>query len=861
MTITWLCRPSTRALLLTGSVLCAAPSGAATLDWVNLSSGDWFEPANWSDTRVPVAGDTAVVNNGGTAEASGAAAPIATTLSVGVGSGSISGTVITTTADLALGAGSSALGVGVATDPDARATGTLAVGGSIVGIAPELSMGTFRIGQASGDKAQAEGTVSVAGDMAATFGVVGALGTGSDQTATGSLTVGGSLSGLAFVGAGFGAENAAVDGAVTVTGGDLTLTTNVFVIGEALGAGTVANGAVDVQTREIRTASGLWVIGNTAQGGQATGRLQAAGVDAAGAALNGLIVGFANDGAADGTLALGAGDLRVAGNVSIGTAAVTEGATAQGDATLQGALVAEGAGRSLSVGRASGQAFQTGAGEASGTLSAEGVVGFRQVTVGAAVGGRGLGLEATGTLTVGADGIENTVDPGGLLRIGFAGAQAINNVLTGPGPVADGSATVNGDVDGFVNVVVGRVENAGTATGLLALGGGTLTTAVLDIGSVQQPSENFTVNGAATAAASGRVEVTDGRIVVTNPASFTASLTQIGTVLATGQVLDQTAEGALVLTGSGFEGEFVRMGFGAGADGTLTATDSEIALGVLGVGGQGGAARVTLTDSTLAAAADAQTGLQGDVFLGGRDSRLQATDSSVTLDGNLVMLNNAAAGDQASMAMTGGTLSVGGNVGIGSFQPGSRGELSLSGTEATVGGDLRVGRSANLGTLFGEALLHLDGSLMDVTGGVWLDVGGELSFGVGGLGRGLGGYGALEAEFADLQGGTATVDFGGLSSQLGFQTADFDLISVLSGFSGDFGLVSILNAPTGYLVSHGFFSESNGDVWRVTLSRDVAAIPLPAGAWLLLTGLAGLGLMRRKRARWLEEGGDGMPNR
>ncbi len=838
-------RFSSLSLLLASTLLAGSPLAAATLTWIPPGAGDWFDRTNWDGGEVPSNVDTAIVNNGGVAEASGAETPTAGALEIGAGAGDVSGTV-TASDDFALGG---SLQVGVATAPEGVAEGALTVGGGVIGVAQSGAFGGYTIGEAAGENARAEGSASVAGDMAGSTGVVGRAAAGKGAGAAGMLTVGGDLTGLRAVGvAQQTAEDGVATGVVVVETGDLTPSPFLFEVGVNFAAGAVANGAVTVERGDIRTAPGSWIVG-FAQAGQATGRLTAAGVDSADFPLESLLVGNASgDGDARGTLTLGGGDLRLVGSAAIGVMTSADGGTASGVATLGGAMISEGANSVLRVGLATGGALQTRAGEADGALSAAGLNGFRTVLTGFATGANGFANEAEAALTIGAGGIVNAGDLAGDLRIGVASTLVQNLSVTGPGPVARASASVGGDIAGYRAVEVGVSQNAGKATGALALDGGTLTTEILDIGRAD-PADPALALLDATASAMGALSVTDGAVVVNDRFPGGPGFTRIGVVNASGRDLGATAEGALTLTRSAFDGGVLLIGRGEGGDGALTAVDSAIAVGVMEVAAQRGAGRVTLTDSTLTVTADPARGLPGFLVLSGRDTVLTATDSDITIDANLVVARDTfPEASTARMAMTGGALATGQSIFIGDFPSDSRGELSLTGATATVGGDLVVGRSANAGMLFGDALLHLDGGFMDVVGDLRLDFGGVLSFGVGGLGRGLGGYGAIDAAAADLF-GDATVDFAGLTGPLGFQTADFDLIAVESGFVGDFSLVSILNIPTGYLASHAFVGEGAGDVWRVTLSREVAPIPLPAGAWLLLSGLVGMGAMRSFRGR------------
>jgi hypothetical protein len=810
--------------------------GAAPISWTNPATGDWFDAANWS-LAVPAAADEAFVNNGGTAIASGLLTPTTGALRVGAGTGTVSGVVTITGLDLALGTISTPLRVGGATAAAATAVGALTVDGSVRGLVPGSSIGSFAIGTANGAGASGAGTVIVVGDLSASSGQVGSLGSGNGTAASGSLTVGGNLDGLFGVGIAIGAAGGAAStaiGAATIDTGNLTLGTSGLVVGLTQDGSAVATGTIDVLAGALRAGASpfAWQIG-VATAGTASGAVHVQSIDTAAQSVAGIFIGSAaNGGVASGELRSAAGNLAVSNNVAIGVTAADFGGTSVGTLALGGALQASGAGRRLDVGRLdSVSIFAPGTGAATGTLEAAGVAGFRAVDIGRGSAHFGTAISASGNATIGAGGIVNATDPGGTLRIGVAEGRFNNGTIVGPGPVASATVTVGGDIAGYDLVDIGRVQNTGTATGALDLRDGTLTTARLRIGTVDRDGGSGVISNGATDA-TGRLGVTDGAIVMTTADPLFAALTEIGRVSAIDATIPDSAKGELALVRSSFAGGILRLGAGGGRGGVSATDASSIEVADLIVGDIGGLGELVLDNSTLAVRAGLFPGNMSVGATGGSGS-VVATASTITVDGGLSILRQATLGSSAtaSMAIEGGSLAVGGNLAIGDFAPGTSGSLLLKGTTASVGGNLLLGRSANVGTLFGEALLELDGSHLDVTGFVLMDIGAGTRFGIGGLGRGLAGYGALDARSATLQ-GSIVVDFTGLHDDVGFASADFDLIAVSAGFTGDFADVQLFNLPTGYAAVFGKVTSGGSDVWRVTLTQ--VEVPEPGALMLIL---------------------------
>lgn len=739
------------------ATLPAAASGA-TITWTNPGTGSWFAGANWDAGVPPALGDEAVVNDGGTAQSTDAG--------------------------------------------------------------DDIEVAHFRFGVTNVAGANVEGRAEIAGGLGAQLGsLVGALSSGNGSSATGHLTVGGTLRGLGTVGRADNAPGGAASVANgTVVAGHLVSSMPLLQVGVGIGSGATGIGTVD-----------------------------AASVESIAGSLESLLVGYAAGGIGQGSLSLDAGTLDVGTRAYVGYVTDAARGTARGELLLGGTLRAQpGTDAVLRVGAIEGRTFEvTGPGSAEGSLRAHGVESFGFVEIGGTILFGTQGDTATGSASIGSGGIVNkSVVPGGQVRVGVAEVVPLNNVVSGPGGDVTGSASVAGDIAGYDRVSVGRVVNAGRADGSLTVSSGTVGTRSLDVGVVDQPSAATPVTDP-RAEAVGRMSVTDGEVVLDPLGSA-----NVGVMIRAPERLGDYASGTLELARSNLNNGFLRIGIGT-ADGTLTADASGIDVINVIAGSAGGTANVRLRDSTLRIRETADWAGSGSMLIGsnGGTGTFSATGGSIDVARDLVIaIGSTAPSTDGQLSLLDSALTVGGSVGIGSFNPTSRGRLSLTNSVADVGLGFFLGGSANDGTLFGEAALQIDASLLTIGEDLRIDAGAapgvQVIFGVGGTMRGHGGYGAIDIGGGAWLAGQLLVDFAELDPYAIGSGFDFDLIFASSGFSGDFDSVSFANLGAGYVVrSYGIVDVGHSEVWRVTLAA--ATVPVPATLPLLLLG----GLLIAVRAR------------
>ncbi|WP_337877347.1 hypothetical protein [Elioraea sp.] len=130
--------------MLAGSAVITGPAFGAEITW-NAGTGDWFAAGNWLPAQVPGTTDTAIINNGGTAQAAAC---------------------------------------------------------------PDITVQSFSFGSTSTAGATVSGAGEIGGNLTSSFGfgAVGSVTLGNGSSTTGSLTVGGNLTGLSAVGQAFNSE-------------------------------------------------------------------------------------------------------------------------------------------------------------------------------------------------------------------------------------------------------------------------------------------------------------------------------------------------------------------------------------------------------------------------------------------------------------------------------------------------------------------------------------------------------------------------------------------------------------------------------------------------------------------------------
>ncbi|WP_045222700.1 beta strand repeat-containing protein [Desulfonatronum thioautotrophicum] len=813
-----------------------SPASALDITWRLDGTGDWYEAGNWDPQQVPVAGNNALINNGGTAQAG---------------------------QDVAV----SSLRIGLPLEPTtgSTATGTVTVNGN-------LTSSFTTVGFAAGVNNKATGTLKVKGEVT-TSGlsvgntgqgpdILGSFGTSQGNTATGTLTVGKAaiVNDSLTIGRAR-AQDSKATGTATFED-SLSLTTSSFaLVGEAVGTNAQGIGTLTVEGALTNTPGSTSLTIGRAAAGAAEGTLKAGSMTFSGPTLD---IGRAEGmGKAEGSLVAGPGTLTF-GNVRIGLVNSSTDGTADGYLELGGELVQGGGTAPNFVDIGSVLQFDTfnavGQGTAIGKAQVQGLRNYTNINVGLAAGNTMHEVTATGTLEAGSGGIGGELTT--VLNIGRVEGTPLGTdtglTLWGPGGTAYGTVTVNGGNVNAAFVNVGLARNFGTAEGELEITGGTLTGRVLNVGrTLGEPNIQIEANTNPAHNAHGTVRITDGAIVLT-PQQNAESILFVGVGQGFPGATPPTATGLLELRNADLSAQIVDIGGGSpDSTGTLLATQSNLTLdnGRLSIGRGQAEGFVNLTDSSLTVIGNREE-FRGGLLVGlnqGHGS-LEASNSAITLEGDLGVAsfvtildvidgNIPARGevhlrDGSSLAAANAFL--GGGVGGNAL-------MSLENSSADITGAFRLANSSS--NLFSEASLELDASLL-TAGDFYMDQLARTYFAVAGLTRGLGGYGAITVAREIQLNGALEVDFAKLA-QPSFTTFNFDLITATSlvNFS-DFTSVQLMNIPTGYIATSGGLFDQEQFIYRVTLT-SAQVIPEPSTILLLLLGsgvLAFHAMRHRKKA-------------
>ncbi|MEM6999706.1 MAG: PEP-CTERM sorting domain-containing protein [Pseudomonadota bacterium] len=771
-----------RGTVLAAVVLVASGVNAAVIEWVTPGTGDWFDAANWDAGRVPEplggggAGDSASVNNDGTATADGASGGIRVRdIFVGANTpaapktGAVSGNLNTFNTDIE---GQFGVNVGLASGSVSSANGSVAMAeselragqGVLVGAVSNVAAASEAVGELSISDGNLVAAASVVAGQIVVDTSSGAF--SRDAEATGIVNVAGDVAGGVSVGVNRGGSSTSLaSGELRVTGGDLELGFTGARIGSASGGIAVddagsAEGAVIVDTGQLRIGTpGSFVVLDvgTGSGADAFGRgtlRVGGGFDLGSSSFSNVNVGFAvAEGEAEGELTAAGGEIRVTDNFTVGGARSiplanpARGAgVANGNVNLgSGDVVGvDGLAETFAVGYVNTSGlFGTGQGVAEGELVASGISGFDNYFIGTHLGTRhAAGSRADGHLVLGSGGIVGNASGDSVLTIGVSSGIPNNNQLFGPGGTAVGEVELNdGSIQGMRLIDVGASaglfglgSGMGTAIGSLMVNQGHVSTGSLRVGSVSLRADPTISNPDARPAATGSFTMNDGTL------SFDSSFFQrfdVGTIIDNGSFSSPslnnnplTADGTVTLINVDVVGDaFARIGsaqFGTEnrvmqADGHLRVEAGSVTLQSLAVGLSSGGdrianGRVDLIETSLTVSDSVNVGLGGEVL-----GILNATNTDIDIgDGLFVSAFRSAIGTaevgatRGIFTMVGGQLNVAGRVQVGAQFQGGEGELLLRDLEAAVEDSFRIGASSNIGTLFGNGDVQLEDSSLRV---------------------------------------------------------------------------------------------------------------------------------------------------
>lgn len=873
---------------------------AVTINWNDPAADDWFDATNWDDPAlndiVPTNADEVFVNNGGEAQAAGADAE---TRSLFVGAlvtgtattDALAGTVTADGVDVTSVFGT-IIGLATTDAPSANGTLTTLNGGSSLN--PGTGFFTGVVSASTNAAASATGNATIDGELLAAFGTIGGVLNSGANTANGTVIVDGDATGDFTIGTVVLSPGGDATGSLTVVNGDYFNRGSNITVGNTLDGGT-ADGTVVVQngafktldsvfngTLNVGTSSGFGAV----SGGDATGSFTAASTDTSLNEIRSVLIGqSATGGSVIGDANFGTGTLNVLEDVRVGFTGLRLGnGSSDGSLVTEGTVAGSGPGN-FDVGKAFGFGIlDAGNGTANGTATVTGIQEFRFFDIGVIRGVVQNDVDATGELHVGTGGIQgaptlingngNEVTSNSSLVIGGTIGTPNNNQVQGTGGTSSGTATVTGgNISGLSGTLsVGRAEFFGTAEGMLTVTDGDINADSIQVGFTRffQPENIADPLIATKPDATGTLIQENGALTLPDGSAFGLNSSfQIGVSLSDGQ-----AKGTVDLSNVDVIGDTLQIGL------ALFAETENQAEGSLTMGGGSLQVRsvAIATASTNAAAATGklQTSDTTITIAEGMSIGSGPGDGEVIIEGSSLTVGETLTlhpfqtfnPGSALLQMTNSFLDVGnilvGTIDLDSGPPSNASSIVLVDTDAVVGTSFFLGLQSNAGILFGESLLSLTRSLVDVGTVMHFQKGSDVQFVINGLTRGSE-YGAINAESAILgnpfESGLDPISTGGSQLFVDFDPTFFgplfnlpevifDLIitELTDGIELDFSSVTFSDVPNGYEATSGIVTDlvdgNTVEIYRVTLSQVVAE---PATLGMLGIGLAGAALLRRRR--------------